>query len=218
MKISFILTGEGSSDLRLVEHIETIFICEGFAEASGEAPDLSVLGGGVGRTVREKLTVLLKFYPNVDVIFVHRDADNAGADVREQEIWAGVEGVVAAERIIPIIPVTMLETWLLADHDAIKRVAGNSGHVGALQAIPAMRQLEGIVDAKSVLLDALCEASEVEGRRLQKFKKRFFDMRARLTLDLDPGGPVQNLPSYARFRSKVSAFSNARLEPPVEEV
>jgi len=210
MKINFVLTGEGSSDLRLVEHIENILIEEGFTEASGEAPDLSMFGAPVGRTIREKLTVLLRHYPNIDLIFVHRDADNKGIPAREQEIWAATDGIVEDNRIVPIIPVTMLETWLLADSAAIKQVAGNTGY-GVIKCIPAIRHLENIADAKQALVEALCEASQTQGTRLRRFKKRFPEMRARLTFDLDPNGPVRQLNSYQHFRGKINTYCEQKL-------
>lgn len=213
MKISFILTGEGTSDLRLVEHIESILIEEGFSEVSGEAPDLGMFRPSIGRTVQNKLTALFRHYPNVDVIFVHRDADNVGVHVREQEILTAAQNIAGIARVIPIIPVTMLETWLLVDQEAIKRVAGNNNYKGGLQCIPAIRQLENHGDTKHLLLDALCEASQTQGARLIKFRKRFSEMRARLTFDLDPNGPVQNLASYRYFREKISIFSQGRLNP-----
>ncbi|MGQ7861000.1 hypothetical protein ACUN0G_17140 [Pseudomonas sp. 32A] len=211
MKIRFVLTGEGSSDLRLVEHIQTILIDEGFSEVSGEIPDLGLFRPAVGRSVRDKLVALAKYYPHADVIFVHRDADNVGAAVRETEISGACEGIVELDRIISIVPVTMLETWLLADADAIKRVAGNSGRRGGINCIPATRRLEDARDTKQILMDALCEASETQGARLGKFKKRFSEMRARLTVDLDPNGPVQELPSYQVFRQKISDYAQAKL-------
>ncbi len=211
MKTTFILTGEGSSDLRLVEHIENILIESGFSEASGEAPDLSMFKQPVGRTVREKLSVLLTHYPNVDVIFIHRDADNAGILAREQEILAAAQDMVEMGRVIPVIPVTMLETWLLADAEAIKRVAGNSGYKGKLESIPAIRQMENIPNAKQILLDALCEASQAQGTRLKNFKKRFPEMRARLTFDLDPNGPVKCLNSYQHFRNRIRTYCEQKL-------
>lgn len=211
MKIRFVLTGEGTSDLRLVEHIQTVLIEEGFSEVSGEAPDFSLFSPVVGRSVRDKVRALVKHYPHADVIFVHRDADNVGAPVREQEIINASDGVVEAGRIVPIIPVTMLETWLLADLEAIKVVAGNSEFRGAPNCVPSLRRLEQARDTKQILLDALCEVSGTQGARLAKFKKRFSEMRARLTIDLNPNGPVQELPSYQAFRRKVNAFARGKL-------
>lgn len=207
MKVNFVLTGEGPSDRNLVDHIEGILVEEGFVEVSGSAPDLGLLPNPVGRSVREKLGVILKLYPNVDAIFVHRDADQAGIDARKREIFEAADGLIANHRVIPVIPVTEFETWLLTDRAAIKRVAGNVGYGGALSCIPHIRNLEGIKGAKEVLLEALCEASETQGARLRKFKNQFPEMRARLTFDLDPNGPVRNLMSYQSFRKAVSDFA-----------
>ncbi|WP_080406272.1 DUF4276 family protein [Burkholderia ubonensis] len=211
MKVNFVLTGEGPSDRNLVDHIEGILIEEGFIEVSGSAPDLGLLPNPVGRGVRDKLNVILKLYPNVDAIFIHRDADQAGIDARRREIFEAAEGLISNDRVIPVIPVTEFETWLLTDRDAIKRVAGNAGYSGALNCIPAIRNLEGINGAKEVLLEALCEASETHGARLRKFKNQFPEMRARLTFDLDPDGPVKYLTSYQDFRRAVSDFARKTL-------
>ncbi|NTZ09628.1 hypothetical protein [Burkholderia metallica] len=207
MKVNFVLTGEGPSDRNLADHIESILIEEGFEEVSGSAPDLGLLPNPVGRSVRDKLNVILQLYPNVDAIFVHRDADRAGVDARRQEIFDAADGLIHFNKVIPIIPVTEFETWLLTDRDAIKRVAGNIGYGGSLACVPALRNLEGVHGAKEVLLEALCEASETQGARLRKFKNQFPEMRARLTFDLDPNGPVKNLVSYQEFRKSISDFA-----------
>ncbi|TSP10871.1 hypothetical protein [Cupriavidus campinensis] len=210
MKINFVLTGEGTSDLRLVEHIESLLVEEGFAEASGEAPDLSLFNPPIGRSVKDKLRALAIHYPNVDVIFVHRDADGDGEEPRLREIYAAAEHI-GPERIVPIIPVTMLETWLLADQKIIKRVAGNVAHKGDIPCIPSLARLEGVVDAKQILLEALCHVSNTQGARLKRFKARYPEMRARLTFDLDPLGPVGHLPSYQKFRARVQEFAQIKL-------
>ncbi|WP_157741981.1 hypothetical protein [Pseudomonas sp. NS1(2017)] len=199
--------------MRLVEHIQNILIDEGFSEVSGEIPDLGLFSPPIGRSVKDKLVALVKHYPHADVIFVHRDADNVGSDIRETEIFQAAQGVVEFNRIISVIPVTMLETWLLADLNAIKRVAGNAAYRGDIGCIPATRRLEAARDTKQILMDALCEASGTQGARLSKFKKRFAEMRARLTVDLDANGPVRDLPSYQAFRQKISDYAQGKLNP-----
>lgn len=42
MKIRFVLTGEGASDLNLVDHIETLLVNAGFSEVSGTPFDPSI--------------------------------------------------------------------------------------------------------------------------------------------------------------------------------
>lgn len=212
MKIRFILTGEGTSDLNLVDHIENILIEDGFEEASGEAPDLSTLPRAVGRTVREKLAALVELYPSADVIFVHRDADNAGHEIRRTEILSAADILPGGMKLIPVIPVKELETWLLADRELIKSIAGNPDCKGNLDMIPGIKVLENLSDAKTTLLNALCEASETQGSRLRKFKKRFPEMRARLAFALDSNGPVRLLESYQRFRISVRSLSEISFE------
>ncbi len=211
MKISFVLTGEGSSDLNLVDHIEGILIELGFEEASGQVPDLGALPRPIGHAVQEKLKVLVELYPNTNIIFVHRDADNTGYDARREEISKASADITDTIKVIPIIPVKELETWLLADESSIKSVAGNPDYRGSLDMVPAPRNLETLADAKGVLLAALCEASETQGGRLRKFKKRFSEMRARLVYDLDPNGPVRTLQSYAKFREALEEYSRIAL-------
>lgn len=110
MRISFILSGEGTSDLNLVDHIEKILVEEGFSEVSGDAPDLSSFPVPVGRAVGDKLEVLAKLYPNTDVFFIHRDSDDVGVVQREEEIASAVRSLNLQRPVIPLIPVRQLET------------------------------------------------------------------------------------------------------------
>ncbi|WP_134980539.1 hypothetical protein [Xanthomonas axonopodis] len=169
MKMSFVLTGEGLSDLNLVDHIETLLIRAGFLEVSGTRFDPSRLPMHVGHSVREKLQVLTELYPSADVIFVHRDADAQGMAARQKEIKAACDGICDSDLVIPTIPVRMLETWLLVDSRAIRRVAGKMGQ-DKIECIPALKNLEHVADSKKLLLDALCECSELQGIKLKNLR------------------------------------------------
>lgn len=212
MRINYILTGEGPTDLRLAEHIENLLIEGGFSEVSGETLDPKNFGNKIGRSVREKIRFIINHYKNIDVIFVHRDADQQGLIQREREVYESSDGIIEKNKIIPVIPVTMLETWLLADRDAIKRIAGNPQHKGSLACLPPIKNIEKVLDPKKRLLDALCEASGLQGRSLALFKKRFSEMRARLTFDLDPEGPIKQLSSYQHFRDKIHDFCKSNIQ------
>ncbi|WP_271008266.1 hypothetical protein [Paucibacter sp. B51] len=212
MKVKFLLTGEGTSDLRLVDHLQAVLIEEGFSEVSGEAPDLAMFPAPVGRSVPEKIGALIKHYPTTDIIFVHRDSDNVDIAVREKEIHDAAIAVGVENRVVPIIPICMIETWLLTDPQAIKIVAGRKSYQQNIHCMPAIRNLESVRDSKTLLLSALCEASGAEGGKLRKFKRLFPEMRARLMYDLDPQGPVNGLPSYQIFRKRVREFAKQRVE------
>ena len=68
-----------------------------------------------------------------DLIFVHRDADSAGWEARAEEIRSAGE-----ERAVPVIPVRMTETWVLAhlwaEGECRKWLADNAS-VGRLRAL-----------------------------------------------------------------------------------
>lgn len=67
-----------------------------------------------------------------------------------------------------VIPVRMLEAWLLFDEVAIRKAAGNPGGKCQLN-LPNLRRLEEIADPKNELHSVLQQASELTGRRLKKF-------------------------------------------------
>lgn len=52
---------------------------------------------------------------------MHRDADSKGLKARRQEIQDACVGIFDPEAVIPVVPVKMLETWLLVDMTAISR-------------------------------------------------------------------------------------------------
>jgi len=210
MRVSFILTGEGSSDLNLVNHIENALIDEGFTEVRGEIFNPSAFPVRIGHEVANKLRFILKLYPSADVIFVHRDADNAGLAKRLNEIQRAAALVGAEQAVIPVIPICMLETWLLTDITAIRRVSGNANGKHQIPSLPEINRLEQVKNSKSLLDSVLCEASSLAGNRLKKFRSQFSQMRARLTLELDVAGPVNGLPSYQDFRKSLRQFHEQR--------
>ncbi len=100
---------------------------------------------------------------DLDVLFVHRDAEKMAHEVRLAEIRAD-------ERVVPIVPVRMTEAWLLIDEVAIRCAAGNPNGRVKLD-LPKMARLEALVDPKKELRELLARASELAGRRLQQFDR-----------------------------------------------
>jgi hypothetical protein len=63
----------------------------------------------------------------------------------------------------------MQEAWLLFDERAIRSAAGNpNGQISLV--LPPLNTLEQLPNAKQVLYDLLCEASELAGRRRKQFR------------------------------------------------
>jgi hypothetical protein len=191
---SGLFVAEGTSDEPLAEHIELLFLCHGVS-VSLSRPDFSRLpkvAKDVGARVRAGLT--LAGGP-VDLIVVHRDADNAGRHARQQEIESAVQPLAGPAELVPVIPVRMTEAWLLLDEAAIRQVAGNPRGRARL-GLPKPHQAESIADPKEVLRDCLLKAAEVTGRRRDVVAKRFNQHRRQLFERLDPAGAIAHLDSW----------------------
>ncbi len=204
MIIRFLLVCEGPSDAALVPHIRALLIHHGVVEADGTA-------SYGGRTLADKIRLGLQLYEGINLLFVHRDADDyrdtpaAGPKTRYDEIAAGVRCAEYGGVHVPIVPVCMTEAWLLGDETAIRRVSGRPNGMEPLD-LPLVSQLEEILDPKDVLRDALTRAGAPKGNRRRKnFHNDFGNFRRQLLENLPIGGPLEQLSSWARFRDDARA-------------
>ena len=199
----FLFICEGSSDTPLVDHIQRLLIRCGQPDPDGETWHL---GGRVADKIRQGLEAA----GGLDLLFVHRDADNAGAEARYQEIEAAVREVVQdGMSWIGVVPVRMTEAWLLLDEAAIRKVVGKPGGRAPLD-LPAPEHAERVADPKERLRDALLTASGNRGRRRRRFARELPRLRRRLLQDLPIGGELERLESWTRFRDDTVAASRAR--------
>ena len=116
---------EGSSDAALANVLE-VLLTRMTREPASVSTRLDLRG-----SVETKLGNLQQNDAGIyDLIFVHRDADNAGLKARVAEIARAVESTqdTFSIPVIPVVPVTMTETWALASllddqecHDWLKR-------------------------------------------------------------------------------------------------
>ena len=177
MKVRFLLICEGSSDIALVSHIQALLIDCGASEADGSA-------WYRGRLVKDKIRQGLRYHGGVDVLFVHRDADRARADARFAEIEEGVSAAGYHGRWVGLVPVRMMEAWLLADEAEIRRVAGRPGGTEPLN-LPPPHELEVVSDPKQMLRDVLLKAGAPRGaRRRKRFAADFGAHRNQLVANL----------------------------------
>lgn len=205
----FALLHEGPSDAGLVAVLETLLAEAGFDEVYGEA-HLKV--GSIGKTLASMAKNLEFFH----LVFVHRDADSAGRDARVAEISRSAVNVTWAEgdepRVVPVVPVTKTEAWLLLDEMAIRAVCGNPRGAEALN-LPKPREIEGIADPKKLLFDALRKAAPRRGRR--RITDREMGLwRSRLLKRLDVHGPVEELSAWRALKQDIAevwkAYQSAR--------
>ncbi|MFD5338768.1 hypothetical protein [Streptomyces hawaiiensis] len=191
---------EGSSDTGLRFHIEGIAGAVG-REILVTVPELDRLPNKPGHSVEDKLRAAQQLSDGrhaYDLVVIHRDSDREPPDHRRREITEAVEAVSPGLAHVPVIPVRMLEAWLLLDQSAIREVAGNPNGRVPLD-LPGPARAESVPDPKALLKQAIATASEERGRSLQKLQKRFSANRARLLEMLDREGPVKQLASWQSF-------------------
>jgi hypothetical protein len=66
--------------------------------------------------------------------------------------------------VVPVVPVRMLEAWLLSDESALRTAAGNPNGRRPLE-LPRIQEIESLPDPKGILHDLLRQASELGSRR-----------------------------------------------------
>ena len=199
----FLFICDGPSDTPLVDHIQRLLIRCGHPDPEGDE-------WYRGRRVADKTRQGLLAAGGLDLLFVHRDAENASADARYREIETAVRDVVKdGMSWIGVVPVRMTEAWLLLDEAAIHKVVGKPNGRAPLD-LPVPKQAERVANPKERLRDALLTASGNRGRRRRKFAREFPRLRRRLLQDLPIGGELERLESWTRFRDDTVAASRAR--------
>jgi hypothetical protein len=146
-------------------------------------------------TLSDRARVALELYP-AQLLFVHRDAERQPREERLSEIRDAVASV--ANHYVAIVPVRMTEAWLLHDELAIRRASGNPNGTVNL-GLPPVSALEGNPDPKSALEKALLDAAELSGRRRDKKKRDFPQMRARTAELITNFEPLTRVPAFQAF-------------------
>jgi len=164
------------------------------------------------RTLEERILKAIELFP-CELLFIHRDAERELPEHRHAEIRAAVLGAEARGCRVPavtIVPVRMLEAWLLFDERAIRQAAGNPNGTAPLN-LPALQRVEDRPDPKSDLSEALKTASGLTGRRLKKFNpaQAFW----RVVDFLEDFSPLRQLPAYLAFESAVRRASQSGWAP-----
>src|SRR6266850_5271745 len=154
----------------------------------------------------------VELYPS-DVLFVHRDAEREQAAVRHREILDALNDARNANCKIPavaIVPVRMLEAWLLFNERAIRNASGNPNGTARLN-LPLLRAIEARPDPKKDLREALICASELEGRRRKKFGAS--QALWRVVDFIDDFSPLRQLTAFRNFEDTVKRLQASHWTP-----
>jgi hypothetical protein len=210
--LKYTLLADGSSDANLLPIIDwTLKTVAGVALAEGTYADLWRLRKRPA-SLDQRIVKAVEFFP-CTVLFVHRDAEKEPAIARSSEIKSAVETAARAGCAIPavaVIPVRMIEAWLLFNEVAIRNAAGNPTGVVPLN-LPAWQQTEELPDPKQVLQDALRTASELRRRRLNKF--RAASAFRRIVDFVDDFSPLRKLTAFMAFENSVRHIAERQWAP-----
>lgn len=109
------------------------------------------------------------YYP-FDIIIYHRDAEKTDLKILNQRKLE-IKGKINEryqDIVVCLIPVKMMETWLLIDPEAIKKAAGNRMYSGKMD-LPTISKLEREQKPKEKLHSLLKQVSGLKKRRLENF-------------------------------------------------
>ena len=169
--IRFTLISDGSSDKVLMNIIKWL-LDDLFPTTSfiGSYADLRVIPKRIQLgDVAKRIYTSYEYYP-FDILFYHRDAESTDIKIIEERIKEITDNLSEKykEITICVIPVKMMETWLLFDVNAIKLAAGNRNYSGEIN-LPALNVLEKKQQPKEILHQILREVSGKKSRNLKNF-------------------------------------------------
>jgi len=167
--LKYTLIADGSSDKTLLRIIKWLL-----DDLYPKLPNQGVFADFRGlpdppKTLHEKFIAAQTYYPS-DIVFIHRDAESTNLDsikLRLDQIEKEI-GKTNINNTVCLIPVKMMETWLLINKEAIKKAAGNRNYSGEIN-LPPTKKLEKESQPKKLLHDLLTDASGLKGRNLKKF-------------------------------------------------
>lgn len=205
----YTLLTDGTSDDALKPLLNWILREQGLASAiESDWADLRRVNPRPG-TFPDRIRHALDLYP-CDLLFVHRDAERARPEHRRAEIQEALNvasDLITLPPVVCVIPIRMMESWLLFDEQAIRRAAGNpTGKVKL--ALPRKAEIEQIPDPKATLHEILRAASGLHGRRLRKFST--LGSARRVADLLDDFSPLRGLSAFDALKEEVQGLIKAK--------
>lgn len=179
--------GEGSSDDGLVPVLEQLLVSLRPGDDFDLAPHhwVSPLHR---RSVKAKIQELAN--EPYDLIFIHRDADNAGMEERINECLACRD-----KRVVPVVPVRMTEAWVLASLWSTPEFRDWASHKGF-----RLAQVENMSDPKRVLEEYLNRR-----RPSRMSQNEFARQRSALIREISIEGDIARLNAWRELAKQVEA-------------
>lgn len=204
------LFAEGTTDLRFLESIikkaldHIAFECKGELEIELHTIHISKSGLNFVEQVFEASKKGMEDF-GITLLFVHTDADNDTDDqIFESKIKPAIYAIqnanteVYCTTITAVVPVRMMEAWMLADIDLLKSEIGTS--ISTVE-LGLHRSPEQYADPKAAIEHAIQLSSlEVPKRRRFDFTIRDLYKPIGQKMDLNK---LRRLPSYSKFEGSL---------------
>lgn len=200
--MNYTLISDGPTDANLLPVIDwALEASGGVPVANGTRADFWRLPESPG-SLEDRIVKAVELFP-CEALFIHRDAEREAPASRTAEIDRALKGAIARGIRLPavaLVPVRMLEAWLLFNEAAIRKAAGNPNGRAPLN-LPSGQRVEDRPDPKEDLKHALRAASELRGRRLQKFStsKAFW----LITNFLEDFSPLRDCSAFRAFEDSL---------------
>ncbi len=210
MELKYTLIADGSSDKALMNIIKwSLDDLYPRLPNNGKFADFGKLRNPPSKgDIVSQINKANEYYPS-DLIFYHRDAEmvsNTIINDRKLEIYHKVEHT---ETIVCIVPIVMMESWLLFDELAIKKAAENKNYKQEID-LPAINSIEKIKEPKRFLHELLKTVSCKKIRALKDFNiHRAVHLVAENITDFSP---LRNLSAFKVFENDLKIAVNKFLE------
>lgn len=206
-EINYVFLTDGSSDQALKPIIDwTLRTHFPHHSINGEWFDFRTLPI-VPKGIKNRIIKALQS-TNTNLLIIHRDAERNPWQSRKEEIERVLNSLkkngIKIPQNLAVIPIRMLEAWLLIDEKAIRKASDNPNGKVQLN-MPPVKKLESLPDPKSLLYDLLTTASEKTPRRLKNFR---VNHRVHLVAEyLENFEALRKLSAFEKFETEVQSLS-----------
>ena len=200
-RLRYTLLGDGSSDRALIPILTWLLrqYCEVIIPTFADLRDLP----RPPKQLPERIQQSIELFP-CDLLFVHRDAERESVDRRKEEILLAVEksGLEVPPPFVPVVPVRMLEAWLLISEAAVRYASGNPNGSQPLS-LPNVDDLEALPDPKGVLYNIMRDASGLQGRRLKRFERKLPTRLQQVSVQIKDFRTLRRLAAFRRLEREI---------------
>ena len=208
------LFAEGSTDHRFLNSVAqrtASRILQLNSMSVVDVPELQIINPRSNMTQEDQIFNAALAAHGHHLLLVHADADARSREAAWSEriepgmvraLEASNEGAKVCDKIVPVIPVRMTESWMLADPAMLISVIGTRISLNDLSLPTSPSQVERITHPKDKLGEVVKIALKGRSRRRRRERNigRLYEPLAR-RIDLDR---LERVPAFRKFRTDLT--------------